>query len=454
MFCPLCGSHIEMEASNFCPYCGQPLDTVWQQKTVAQSTASRETSFDTFAVAADGADSVAVASSMRQSSIRVLTCLLFSAIGLTMVALVAQMGIMLMGVLPVKYIGSMRMAGWGISGVGIILSLVVFVLHRDKRRRQTSSFFTVNSVHAARSSFLMIIAAIIAGVLIIILCIVNSFWITPKAIQDQSHAFADCRAEYRRFSKARKNALPDNGLDNISAFDFRKDSTAYDGIKNQTFSCDGDASARELRSVRSEERSWVDGLPAAIDAVSKSLKSRDDYTMDDIVRAAVDGSYRSISGMYCRLDGVCWFMHTYGSIVGQVGVNDPLQSGNVTDSLTIGGDKNQDFLYRHGIGLTLTGPEDEATCMQGSGSDCDDVPRSDMLSYQAVVWYFPKGVDSDALRRYLCLDGQCSVGFVQPDTSRPFLLVPYTHGAVGSANEPSDWNVYYLQDEIINDKLG
>ena len=26
--------------------------------------------------------------------------------------------------------------------------------------------------------------------------------------------------------------------------------------------------------------------------------------------------------------------------------------------------------------------------------------------------------------------------------------------AVGSANEPSDWNVYYLQDEIINDKLG
>lgn len=48
MFCPLCGSHIEMEASNFCPYCGQPLDTVWQQKTVAQSTASRETSFDTF----------------------------------------------------------------------------------------------------------------------------------------------------------------------------------------------------------------------------------------------------------------------------------------------------------------------------------------------------------------------------------------------------------------------
>ena len=69
MFCPLCGSHIEMEASNFCPYCGQPLDTVWQQKTVAQSTASRETSFDTFAVAADGADSVAVASSMRQSSI-------------------------------------------------------------------------------------------------------------------------------------------------------------------------------------------------------------------------------------------------------------------------------------------------------------------------------------------------------------------------------------------------
>ena len=22
MFCPLCGSHIEMEASNFCPYCG------------------------------------------------------------------------------------------------------------------------------------------------------------------------------------------------------------------------------------------------------------------------------------------------------------------------------------------------------------------------------------------------------------------------------------------------
>lgn len=32
MFCPLCGSHIEMEASNFCPYCGQPLDTVWQQK--------------------------------------------------------------------------------------------------------------------------------------------------------------------------------------------------------------------------------------------------------------------------------------------------------------------------------------------------------------------------------------------------------------------------------------
>ena len=52
-----------------------------------------------------------------------------------------------------------------------------------------------------------------------------------------------------------------------------------------------------------------------------------------------------------------------GSIVGQVGVNDPLQSGNVTDSLTIGGDKNQDFLYRHGIGLTLTGPEDEATCM-------------------------------------------------------------------------------------------
>ena len=198
----------------------------------------------------------------------------------------------------------------------------------------------------------------------------------------------------------------------------------------------------------------VDGLPVAIDAVSKSLKSRDDYTMDDIVRAAVDGSYRSISGMYCRLDGVCWFMHTYGSIVGQVGVNDPLQSGNVTDSLTIGGDKNQDFLYRHGIGLTLTGPEDEATCMQGSGSDCDDVPRSDMLSYQAVVWYFPKGVDSDALRRYLCLDGQCSVGFVQPDTSRPFLLVPYTHGAVGSANEPSDWNVYYLQDEIINDKLG
>lgn len=116
-----------------------------------------------------------------------------------MVALVAQMGIMLMGVLPVKYIGSMRMAGWGISGVGIILSLVVFVLHRDKRRRQTSSFFTVNSVHAARSSFLMIIAAIIAGVLIIILCIVNSFWITPKAIQDQNHAFADCRAEYRRF---------------------------------------------------------------------------------------------------------------------------------------------------------------------------------------------------------------------------------------------------------------
>ena len=194
MFCPLCGSHIEMEASNFCPYCGQPLDTVWQQKTVAQSTA-----FDTFAVAADGADSVAVASSMRQSSIRVLTCLLFSAIGLTLVALVAQMGIMLMGVLPVKYIGSMRMAGWGISGVGIILSLVVFVLHRDKRRRQTSSFFTVNSVHAARSSFLMIIAAIIAGVLIIILCIVNSFWITPKAIQDQNHAFADCRAEYRRF---------------------------------------------------------------------------------------------------------------------------------------------------------------------------------------------------------------------------------------------------------------
>ena len=86
MFCPLCGSHIEMEASNFCPYCGQPLDTVWQQKTVAQSTASRETSFDTFAVAADGADSVAVASSMRQSSIRVLTCLLFSAIGLTLVA--------------------------------------------------------------------------------------------------------------------------------------------------------------------------------------------------------------------------------------------------------------------------------------------------------------------------------------------------------------------------------
>ena len=165
------------------------------------------------------------------------------------------------------------------------------------------------------------------------------------------------------FSKARKNALSDNGLDNISAFDFRKDSTAYDGIKNQTFSCDGDASARELRSVRSEERSWVDGLPAAIDAVSKSLKSRDDYTMDDIVRAAVDGSYRSISGMYCRLDGVCWFMHTDGSIVGQVGVNDPLQSGNVTDSLTIGGDKNQDFLYRHGIGLTLTGPEDEATCM-------------------------------------------------------------------------------------------
>lgn len=91
--------------------------------------------------------------------------------------------------------------------------------------------------------------------------------------------------------------------------------------------------------------------------------------------------------------------------------------------------------------------------MQGSGSDCDDVPRSDMYSYQTVVWYFPKGVDPDDLRRYLCMD-ECSAGFTQPDTSRPFLLIPYTHGAVGSANEPSDWNVFYLQDNEIKDKLG
>lgn len=453
MFCPFCGSCIETEDSDFCSYCGRPLDAVRQQKTVAHSAASRETPDDAFAVSVDDPDSIVV-SPMRQSPGCVLTCMLCTAIGLTLVALGAQMGVMLMGVLPVKYISSMRMAGWGISGVGIILSLVVVVLHRGKRHRQSSLFLIAPPVYTARSRLLMVIAAIIAGILVIILCIANSLWATPKAMQNQGQAFADCRAEYRHFTKAQKNVLPDNGLGNISAYDFRKDSTAYDSIKDQTFSCDGDASARELQSVRAEERLWVDNLPAVIDAVGKSLKSRDDYTMDDIVRAAADGSYRSISGTYCRLDDVCWFMHTDGSIVGQVGVNDPLQSGNVTDSLTIGGDKNQDFLYRHGIGLTLTGPEDEATCMQGSGSDCDDVPRSDMLSYQAVVWYFPKGVDSDALRRYLCLDGQCSVGFVQPDTSRPFLLVPYTHGAVGSANEPSDWNVYYLQDEIINDKLG
>lgn len=112
----------------------------------------------------DDPDSIVV-SPMRQSPGRVLTCMLFTVIGLTLVALGAQMGVMLMGVLPVKYISSMRMAGWGIFGVGIILSLVVVVLHRGKRHRQSSLFLIAPPVCTARSRLLMVIAAIIAGIL-------------------------------------------------------------------------------------------------------------------------------------------------------------------------------------------------------------------------------------------------------------------------------------------------
>ncbi|PWG66047.1 hypothetical protein DF196_05175 [Bifidobacterium callitrichidarum] len=468
MFCPFCGFHIAAEDCEYCPHCGKSLDVVKQRRDIeglVQATALPQPSVDadetmvdaTWALQLESSDagwepgepwnpSQAPLQSSARSSHRALIIALFAVIGLVVAALGAQLGVLLLGVLPIDYFQRIRMAGWGVCMVGVVLSVVIAVVQYDDGRERGGE---------RQSRFGSITAVMIAGTVVVALCLVNTLWANPRAMRNQSQAVADCSAEYQRFAEARKNALPDNGLDRLSVHDFRKSTAARDAIRNQSFSCPENASARQLQSVSADQRAWVAALPHKIDAIRKSLKSRDEYTLDDIVKAGADGSYRAISGKYCRVDDVCWGIGTDGKIerIGMTNKDDWLQSGSGVSTLSVVRDRNVDNLHQHNVGLTLMGPEDEAKCVQGSGSDCDNAPNYEMLSYRSVVWYFRKGVAVDDLRQYGC-SGRCSDNFVPPDTSRPFLLIPLMGGTVAAANEPSDQRVFYLQDDVIYDMLG
>ncbi|MBW3090600.1 zinc ribbon domain-containing protein [Bifidobacterium miconisargentati] len=290
----------------------------------------------------------------------------------------------------------------------------------------------------------------VSAMAVIVLCLMLIGRVIPQQVGSQADALAYCNEAYRNVEQGQAAAEKLTGL---SGYD-TSDSSALASLNSSVdkaseytkdHSCSTDYDAMTLRTVGNQADSYASRLNKSIDEVNKSLKSPDEYTLDDMVSAVSEGSYRSIVGNYCRKDGDCVYINDWGVMTKSVGVGDAFANGQYTSDLSVTDDLDSDTLYQDGIGFSLVGPDSDLTCDYGSGSDCEDLPQSDIITHPVTVDYFREGISTDYL--YDMCSGMCSSGFVPPDTDKPFLRIPYLHGAVGSANDPSDQNVYYLQDE-------
>lgn len=225
----------------------------------------------------------------------------------------------------------------------------------------------------------------------------------------------------------------------------------------------------QLRASTDSMQRTQSELDGVVKDVESSVKTREDYTLPDIVTAAEAGDFAPISGTYCPHSGVCVRLDGDGTITVTTaygdgsntmeGVYSPLGDYGRTQSTlrsTVYEYSYANPTYVQGLGFPMSGPDSEYRCVYGSGKDtCLDAAKAETYSYPTSVTYYVAGAGSkmydEANRDTYCEAPEQSIW---PKDDVPFLMFPVRNiGAGGGClvNQPTDNNVFYFESGETSD---
>lgn len=452
MFCPFCGARMTVGNPGFCPACGRSSEATSHDAPARPEPIAFEPAWERTAERRD-TDSMSVFFPGRCGD------RYYPALGWTFAVVSAVLcvmagtglGVMAAGLIRPEYFDTLRPLIWGVPAAALASSAAIVAVSPYHERGMRSS----SDAPASRTSLIRpMIVSLVSSVLAVALCVTAGVWAMPRDRFAHAAAMTECADAADRLASTGKKLWSEIGT--VSRHDVT-DPSVVEGLSDllnpfgDILTCSETSATHELQTATEAKNDRIERMTRAVVAVRQSLKTRSQYTLKTLAGAVSDGSLRGISGEYCRNDGDCVTINDTG-LHKSVGVGYPFANGEYYSALKLDG-LDDDASYALGAGFTLTGPDDDFVCAYGSGNECDDAPNYTITSRPVMVQYFREGTGlaDDALCRLNGYDEGCSDRFVRPDGSRPFLLIPLTSGAVGYANEPSDGNVYYLQDRNIAD---